>query len=228
MSHRSALAQLRAQRASGKTRLDTYQVEDLGAIYDEVDEDGYKKVVRSRLDKDDFVVDDNGEGYADDGREEWQNERVNYSSDDDETLKPRSKAAKRKREEDREKEDKSSNKILNYFNNGPVVAPKPKVSLHPFHKLSNANPSSYKPLPKMRPSWPTYSAKSTPISFRREISPNNPSNQNLVAKSEFSPLLLPATYLDRNIKSNWPIRPSLKQLWKKTIISLLWEMTTPS
>ena len=127
MSHRSALAQLRAQRASGKTRLESYQIEDQGAIYDEVDEDGYKKVVRSRLDKDDFVVDDNGEGYADDGREEWQNEKVQYSSDEAEDLPRKSKAAKRKREEDREKEDKSNHKILNYFNNGPVAAPKPKV-----------------------------------------------------------------------------------------------------
>ncbi|OAL38306.1 hypothetical protein AYO20_02365 [Fonsecaea nubica] len=128
MSHRSALAQLRAQRASGKTRLASYQVEDQGAIYDEVDEDGYKKVVRSRLDKDDFVVDDNGEGYADDGREEWQNERQYYSSDDAEELPLKGKAAKRKREDDREKEDRSNHKILNYFNNGPVAAaPKPKI-----------------------------------------------------------------------------------------------------
>jgi DNA polymerase alpha subunit A len=126
MSHRSALAQLRAQRASGKSRLESYQIEDQGAIYDEVDEDGYKKVVRSRLDKDDFVVDDNGEGYADDGREEWQNDRQYYSSDG-EDIPLKGKAAKRKREEDREKEDRSNHKILNYFNNGPVAAPKPKV-----------------------------------------------------------------------------------------------------
>src|SRR3978361_2097906 len=121
MSHRSALAQLRAQRASGKSRLETYQVEDQGAIYDEVDEDGYKKVVRSRLDKDDFVVDDNGEGYADDGREEWQNERQYYSSDG-EDVPLKGNAAKRKREEDRDKEDQTNHKILNYFNNGPVAA----------------------------------------------------------------------------------------------------------
>jgi DNA polymerase alpha subunit A len=129
MSHRSALAQLRAQRASGKSRLETYQVEDQVAIYDEVDEDGYKKVVRSRLDKDDFVVDDNGEGYADDGREEWQNERQYYSSDEGEQVPSKGKAAKRKREENREKEDRTNHKILNYFNNGPVAAPKPTV--HP-------------------------------------------------------------------------------------------------
>lgn len=75
MSNRARLAELRALRASGKTRLSTYQVEEEENLYDEVDEEGYKKVVRNRLDQDDFIVDDNGEGYADDGREEWMGER---------------------------------------------------------------------------------------------------------------------------------------------------------
>ena len=86
MSARAAFAQLRALRASRKTRLDTYQIQDQGDIYDEVGEEDYKKVVRSRLNQDDFVIDDNGEGYADDGREEWQNDRQDYSSDDNEAL----------------------------------------------------------------------------------------------------------------------------------------------
>ena len=128
MSHRSALAALRAARAGGKSRLESYQIEDAGAIYDEVDEEGYKKVVRGRLNQDDFVVDDTGEGYADDGREEWQNERTYYSSDEGEAAPLKGNAAKRKREEDREKEEKTNHKILNYFNNGPTAVPaKPKV-----------------------------------------------------------------------------------------------------
>ena len=57
MSARAAFAQLRALRASRKTRLDTYQVQDQGDIYDEVGEEDYKKVVRSRLNQDDFVID---------------------------------------------------------------------------------------------------------------------------------------------------------------------------
>lgn len=130
MSHRAALAALRAARAGGvKSRLESYQVEEKGSIYDEVDEEGYKKVVRSRLNQDDFVVDDNGEGYADDGREEWQNERQYYSSEeDDQPL--RGKAAKRKREEDSEKTERTNHKILNYFNNGAATATtsKPRVS----------------------------------------------------------------------------------------------------
>ena len=76
MSRASRLAELKALRASGKTRLSTYQVEEtFDSLYEEVDEENYKKVVRARLDQDDFVVDDNGEGYADDGREEWMDDR---------------------------------------------------------------------------------------------------------------------------------------------------------
>ena len=88
-----ALAELRALRASGKTRISTYEVQDAEALYDEVDEEGYKKVVRSRLDRDDFVVEDHGEGYADDGREDWQTERRPlYESESEEEAPLRGKA----------------------------------------------------------------------------------------------------------------------------------------
>lgn len=80
MSRAARLAELRALRASGKKRLDTYKVEEEQDLYEEVDEEGYKKVVRARLDRDDFVIDDNGEGYADDGREEWMGERRDDSA----------------------------------------------------------------------------------------------------------------------------------------------------
>ena len=131
MSAKAAFAALRAARANGKSRLETYQVEDHQAVYDVVDEEGYKKVVRSRLNQDDFVVDDNGEGYADDGREEWQAEKTHYSSDENEDGPLKGKAGKRKREEDREQDEKTNHKIMNYFNNGTVTAaaPKPKVCL---------------------------------------------------------------------------------------------------
>ena len=131
MSAKAAFAALRAARANGKSRLETYQVEDHQAVYDVVDEEGYKKVVRSRLNQDDFVVDDNGEGYADDGREEWQAEKTHYSSDENDDRPLKGKAGKRKREEDQEQDEKTNHKIMNYFNNGTVTAaaPKPKVCL---------------------------------------------------------------------------------------------------
>jgi DNA polymerase alpha subunit A len=90
MSTRAAkLAELKALRAAGKTRLSTYQVEEEQQLYDEVDEEGYKNVVRNRLDQDDFIVDDNGEGYADDGREEWDDPSgYHYASESEEEDRP--------------------------------------------------------------------------------------------------------------------------------------------
>ncbi|KAG9246225.1 hypothetical protein BJ878DRAFT_565978 [Calycina marina] len=123
---RAKFAELRALRESGKKRLDSYQVEEEEDVYEEVDEDGYKKVVRDRLNQDDFVIDDNGEGYADDGREEWDR-RPEYDTDSEEELPVRSKAAKKKREDDKAKKETADKGISNYFTKGPVAAqPKAK------------------------------------------------------------------------------------------------------
>ncbi|KAL1968603.1 hypothetical protein VTN77DRAFT_1813 [Rasamsonia byssochlamydoides] len=124
---RAKLEELKALRAAGKKRLSTYEVEDQGAIYDEVDEEGYKKVVRQRLDEDDFVVDDNGEGYADDGREVWNDDLMVDSGSDSEELPIRGKAAKRKREEEKQRKEKINNGISRYFSSAAAApAPKPK------------------------------------------------------------------------------------------------------
>lgn len=93
-SRADALARLKALRKAGKTQFSSYEVKEADDLYETVDEEGYKKVVRSRLDEDDFVVDDNGEGYADDGREDWQDEArgAGYDSQSDEELPAKSKA----------------------------------------------------------------------------------------------------------------------------------------
>lgn len=107
---RAKLAELRALRKAGKKTFDTYEVEDAGKLYEEVDEDGYKKIVRDRLNQDDFVVDDNGEGYADDGREEWDRVPVYESDSEDDTVirgRP-SKAGTRRR------------RVLTFFPRVPV------------------------------------------------------------------------------------------------------------
>lgn len=96
---RSKLAELKALRLAGKKAFDTYQVDDVQELYEEVDENQYKKIVRERLNEDDFVVDDNGEGYADDGREEWDRLPNEYASDSEEDLSAHgrpSKAGKQK------------------------------------------------------------------------------------------------------------------------------------
>ncbi|KAI9673432.1 MAG: DNA-directed DNA polymerase alpha catalytic subunit pol1 [Caeruleum heppii] len=126
MSKAAAFAQIRALRAAGKTRLSTYEVEAEKDIYDQVDEEGYKKVVRGRLERDDFVIDDNGAGYADDGREDWAQERPGqYDSDSDQDLPVKGKAAKRKREEDQEKKDRIDNGISKFFSTAPKQPAKP-------------------------------------------------------------------------------------------------------
>lgn len=92
---RSKFAELRALRQAGKKKFDTYEVEEVENLYEEVDEDGYKKIVRERLNQDDFVVDDNGEGYADDGREEWDRVRVPmYETDSEDEMLARGKERK--------------------------------------------------------------------------------------------------------------------------------------
>jgi len=132
MSRAKALAEIKALRAAGKTRLSTYEVEEEEQLYDTVDEDGYKKIVRNRLDQDDFIVDDNGEGYVDDGREDWDDGQGRYryaatDSEGEDERPAKGKAAKRKREEDKEKQDKINNGISKYFSaKNAAKAPKPK------------------------------------------------------------------------------------------------------
>ena len=90
---RAKFAELRALRESGKKRLDTYEIQQEADLYEEVDEEGYKRVVRDRLNQDDFVIDDNGEGYADDGREEW-GRRPGYDTESEEELPVKGKSGK--------------------------------------------------------------------------------------------------------------------------------------
>ncbi|PPQ85267.1 hypothetical protein CVT25_010040 [Psilocybe cyanescens] len=64
-------------------------------IYDEVSEEQYKKIVKGRLQRDDFVVDDGAEGYVDNGMDDWT------GGDED---------ARDSEEEDRKKEKKKKSK----------------------------------------------------------------------------------------------------------------------
>lgn len=129
--HRAKLAELRALRQSGKTAFDSYRVDDAQALYDEVDEDGYKRIVRDRLNEDDFLVDDNGEGYADDGREEWDRVQRDDSDSEADELPTRgrpSKAAKESRKAEQARRDASDRNISDYITKAAGKAqPKPKV-----------------------------------------------------------------------------------------------------
>ncbi|KAI1655077.1 hypothetical protein F4813DRAFT_368545 [Daldinia decipiens] len=130
LNKRSKLAELKALRAAGKKAYDSYEVQEDQDLYEEVDENQYKKIVRDRLNQDDFVVDDNGEGYADDGREEWDRVHTYESESEDDTLlggKPR-KSDKKKRDEEKAKRDANDRDISEYFMKGQATTQqKPKV-----------------------------------------------------------------------------------------------------
>ncbi|QPG76721.1 hypothetical protein FOA43_004115 [Brettanomyces nanus] len=77
MAKRDKFARLKAARAGKKIDEDTEDVE----IYDEVDELEYRKHKRDQLLNDDFIVDENGEGYAETGADDWDQPQQDYSDE---------------------------------------------------------------------------------------------------------------------------------------------------
>ncbi|KAK3494343.1 uncharacterized protein B0T23DRAFT_106374 [Neurospora hispaniola] len=123
VAKRGKYAELRELRQSGKKK--TYDVGEIDELYEEVDENQYKKIVRDRLNEDDFVVDDNGEGYADDGREEWDRLPQYHSDSEEELGLPGSRPRKSKKQKEQEdaKRDANDRDITEYFTKGAVKAP---------------------------------------------------------------------------------------------------------
>lgn len=119
-------AELRKLRESGKTRLSTYEVEEEEDLYDEVDEEAYKKVVHDRLAQDDFVVDDNGGGYADNGMDDWgdegrKREQSWDESEEDDKKNGKGRSAKRKREDEAKRKQEQDGNISKYFSSANIV-----------------------------------------------------------------------------------------------------------
>lgn len=75
------LAELKRAREGGGR---SWAQEEVTELYDEVSEEQYKRIVKGRLAKDDFVVDDGVGGYNDNGMDDWdqQNEAVDSDEDD--------------------------------------------------------------------------------------------------------------------------------------------------
>lgn len=115
-------AELRRNREEGTKR--NIELEETEDLYDEIDDEDYKKVVRDRLNQDDFVVDDAGEGYVDNGMDDWGQERELYTDEEDEEeSNMTTKEKKRKREEDKEKKERQDGALHKYFNKTAATAP---------------------------------------------------------------------------------------------------------
>lgn len=81
MARKDKLARLRAARA-GAAFSDSEDDQDDTKIYDEVDESTYREHKRDRVLNDDFIVDDNGNGYAETGADDWDKPQV-YSDEEE-------------------------------------------------------------------------------------------------------------------------------------------------
>ncbi|KAF8141953.1 hypothetical protein EV363DRAFT_1468612 [Boletus edulis] len=73
-----------------------WKPEDDVALYDEVTEEQYKTIVKGRLQRDDFVLDDGVGGYMDNGMDDWTGQD-DADEEDDEEEDPRSRKSSKKK-----------------------------------------------------------------------------------------------------------------------------------
>jgi DNA polymerase alpha subunit A len=74
------LAELKRAREGARR---SWAPEEETDLYDEVSEEQYKHIVKGRLAKDDFVVDDGIDGYNDNGMDDWDERNQTIDSDED-------------------------------------------------------------------------------------------------------------------------------------------------
>ncbi|TIB11245.1 hypothetical protein E3P89_02421 [Wallemia ichthyophaga] len=95
MATRDKLRELREAREGGG-RAKQFKISDNVDIYDQVDEDGYKSVYNERINKPDFIQDDDGLGYLDNGLDDYDWSTQNPASGDDDDVKPKRKPQNKK------------------------------------------------------------------------------------------------------------------------------------
>jgi len=107
---------LKNARNSGKSRIETYkeQHHETEGILQELTEEEYSQVVRSRISSD-FVIDDDGSGYVDHGYDDYEDEYNDYSEEEEYHSK------KKRKRDDKEDKIKSKN-IKQMFSK---IKPKP-------------------------------------------------------------------------------------------------------
>ncbi|KAJ3026454.1 UNVERIFIED_CONTAM: DNA-directed DNA polymerase alpha catalytic subunit pol1 [Siphonaria sp. JEL0065] len=81
---RQRLELLKKTRSGTAKRSDLLRNDEPATLFDELSEDDYKRYLRNKIEQDDFVVDDDGKGYADYG-DDFDGDKNNESEDDDES-----------------------------------------------------------------------------------------------------------------------------------------------
>ena len=161
---RDKLKQLAEARKNGSSLANLHDFDDDVNIYDEVDEETYRSHKRDQLMNDDFIVDDGGEGYVDNGVDEWDDlTRPNYYSDEDEDRvvskrrghrKPPTKVAKTAQISNffkptasavsTEKIDANIDDILLDFNHDDSSPPPKKQKINTFSKINKSQQNKSK------------------------------------------------------------------------------------
>ena len=134
-SNKASLAALRAAREGQTLRTAQWEAPVEEDVYKEVNEDEYRRIVTERRQREDFVVDDDGLGYYDDGEEHFGEEEEIAKEKNKELVRGRSTkekdAARKARKLNAERKEEApvqTNQIWGYLNGGTKAAKVPKKS----------------------------------------------------------------------------------------------------
>jgi len=127
---------LKKSRIAG-SRLDDYEMDDEGDVYDLVDDESYARIVEERRKADEFVVDDNGCGYRDDGEEvlgvredEYEaKKRGNLADDDDYHDDGTKKKLQRLHKAAASQDGSQANAMFNFVRTGQSSLLRPSAAL---------------------------------------------------------------------------------------------------
>ncbi|XP_060718299.1 DNA polymerase alpha catalytic subunit isoform X2 [Tachysurus vachellii] len=120
VGRKSALEQIKRAKRGEKVK---YEVEEMEKVYEEVDEDQYSRMVRDRQDND-WIVDDDGAGYVEDGREIFDEDLEDTSLEKSSKNKPGAKGGDSKNA--KKASVSKPNSIKSMFMNSNVKKPAEK------------------------------------------------------------------------------------------------------